>query len=58
MMYERWLIRASQWARKPPSWGRVVMLLAVIVLCLLLFGFDHFWGWPTWLTVNRPLRMR
>ncbi len=51
-MNERWLLRASQWARNPPSWKRVKIFLAVLALCLILFAVERFAGWPDWLTVN------
>ena len=48
-----WLLRASRWARRPPSAGRVKLVLAVLLLIGLLYGIESFWGWPDWLTVNR-----
>lgn len=57
-MYERWLMRASQWSRRPPSWKRVVTVLVVIALCLVVVGIEHFWGWPAWLTVNGRAKIR
>ena len=47
-----WLIRMARWARRPPSMGRVKLVLGVVILCLVLFAIEHFWGWPDWLTVN------
>lgn len=54
---DRWLLRASQWARKPPSWKRVKLLLIVLTLCLVLFGVEHFVGWPAWMTVNGKAKL-
>jgi hypothetical protein len=51
-MNMRWLLRASRWARNPPGEKRVKLVLAVIALCLLLFGVERFIGWPDWLTVQ------
>jgi hypothetical protein len=48
-----WLLRASRWARKPPSEGRVKLVFGVIALCLLIVGYERLFGWPDWLTVNR-----
>ena len=42
----------SQWARHPPSWGRVKLVLGVVGLCLAVWGVELIWGWPEWLTVN------
>ena len=47
-----WLMRMSQWARHPPSWGRVKLVLGVVGLCLAVWGVELIWGWPEWLTVN------
>ncbi len=44
------LVRMAKWARRPPSEARVKLVLAVIVLCLLLFGLERVVGWPEWLT--------
>ncbi len=51
-MNMHWLIRMSQWARKPPSPERVKLVVGVIVLCFVLWGVELLWGWPAWLTVN------
>ncbi len=48
-----WLLRASRWVRHPPSAGRVKLVLAVIAVGLLLAGYEHVFGWPEALTVNR-----
>lgn len=55
-MNQTWLLRMARWARHPPSPGRVKLVLGVVALCLVLFGFEHFFGWPAWLTVNPPTR--
>jgi len=51
-MSMRWLLRASRWARNPPSGKRVILVLAAIALCLLLFGIERLIGWPEWLTLQ------
>lgn len=51
-----WLMRMSQWARHPPSWRRVKLVLGVVALCLALWGGELIWGWPEWLTVNGKAR--
>lgn len=53
-MNMRWLLRAALWARNPPGEKRVKLVLAVIALCLLLFGVERLFGWPDWLTVQGP----
>jgi hypothetical protein len=52
-MNPRWFIRMSQWARHPPSWGRVKLYAGVIAACLALVAVERFIGWPDWLTVER-----
>lgn len=47
-----WFLRMAKWARNPPSEARVKLVLGVIVICLLLVGIEHFFGWPDWLTLN------
>lgn len=47
-----WLIRMARWARNPPSWARVKLVVGVVLCCLALFAIEWIWGWPDWLTVN------
>ncbi|MDS9467496.1 hypothetical protein RGQ15_07900 [Paracoccus sp. MBLB3053] len=48
-----WLIRASRWARNPPSAGRVALVLVIITVALVIAGLE-FWGWwPEWATMER-----
>lgn len=55
MLDPRWLIRASQWTRNPPSWARVKLVLVVLAICLALAGLQWAGLWPEALTVNgRP----
>jgi hypothetical protein len=53
MNIQIWLLRASRWARNPPSADRVKLVFGVIALCLLIVGYEWIFGWPDWLTVNR-----
>jgi predicted acyltransferase len=53
MNIQVWLIRAKRWARKPPSEGRVKLVLGVVAICLVIIGIEWAFGWPDWLTVNR-----
>ena len=53
MNIQVWLVRASRWARNPPSEGRVKLVLGVMALCLVIWGYEAVFGWPEWLTVNR-----
>lgn len=53
-----WLLRMAQWAKRPPSEARVKLVLAIIALSLLLFGYEWWFGWPDWLTPNQVPRGR
>jgi len=48
-----WLIRMARWARNPPSPERVKLVLGVILLCLLIFGYEWLFGWPDWLVPQK-----
>ena len=52
-----WLIRASRWARRPPSARRVAIVAAVIALSLLILGIEHLGWWPDWARMERPRGM-
>ncbi|WP_296419222.1 hypothetical protein [Pseudooctadecabacter sp.] len=53
MNYTRFLLKASQWARNPPSEKRVKLVIGVILVCLILVGVEKFVGWPEWARVER-----
>jgi len=57
-MNPMWLVRMARWARHPPSADRVKLVVAVIVICLLLFAIERLFGWPDWLTPNLSPRGR
>ena len=47
-MIPRLLLRATKWARRPPSARRVALVLAVIALCLGLGLLDWAGLLPDW----------
>ncbi|UXU73889.1 MULTISPECIES: hypothetical protein [unclassified Paracoccus (in: a-proteobacteria)] len=47
-----WLLRASRWARNPPSARRVMLVLAIVALGLGLVALEHFGLWPEWATLD------
>lgn len=49
-----WLIRASRWARNPPSARMVKLVFAAIALGLVIAGLEYFGLWPDWATTERP----
>ena len=52
-----WLARMAQWARNPPSSGRVKLVLGVVLAGFILYEIELVWGWPDWLTVNSSRRL-
>lgn len=52
-MTATWLLRLAKWARHPPSWGRVKLVVGVVLLCVLLFAVESFFGWPEVLTPQK-----
>lgn len=51
-MNPRWLFRMKRWAQNPPSEGRVKFVFAIIAVCLIILGIEHFIGWPDALTLE------
>lgn len=45
-----WLLRMKRWAQHPPPKSRVILVICVVILCLILYGIDHYFGWPEALT--------
>lgn len=43
-----WLMRASKWARHPPSPRHVRLVLAVIAAALLIVTMEWLDLWPGW----------
>ncbi|MCA8883189.1 MAG: hypothetical protein KDA50_05500 [Rhodobacteraceae bacterium] len=48
-----WLMRMSNWARRPPSWAQVRVVALILGICALLYGIEQVFGWPEWLTPDR-----
>lgn len=53
-----WLVRASRWARNPPSRRMVYLVIAIIAAGLVLVGLEHAGLWPDWATLDNPRRPR
>ncbi len=49
MFNPRHFLRMAKWAKTPPSEGRVKLVLGIVVLCVVLFGLERVFGWPSWL---------
>lgn len=52
-MNPRQLLRMARWARRPPSARRVMLGLAVLALCLAIYGIETLGLWPDWATADR-----
>ena len=52
-MSPHWLFKMSQWARNPPSVGRVKLVFAVILLVAVIWGIDLLGYWPDWARTDR-----
>ncbi|MFD1881371.1 hypothetical protein [Paracoccus pacificus] len=48
-----WLLRASRWARRPPSTRMVILVLGIIAVALLLVGLEKLGMWPDWATLQQ-----
>lgn len=48
-----WLIRASKWARHPPSMKMVILVFSIIAAGLVMVGLEKLDLWPDWATVER-----
>lgn len=53
-----WFVRAKRWAQRPPPEWRVKLVFGVVAAALVLFGIEYVWGWPDWLSVTMPERVR
>ncbi|MCT4331891.1 hypothetical protein MU516_03290 [Paracoccus sp. YLB-12] len=43
-----WLLRASKWARNPPSPRMVKLVLAIVALAAALVVLEKLGWWPDW----------
>jgi hypothetical protein len=43
-----WLLRASKWARHPPSPRMVKLVLAIVALAVALVVLEKLGWWPDW----------
>lgn len=48
----RLLLRLKRLAQHAPSKKRIIMILAILGVCTVLFIYERNFGWPEWLTVN------
>ncbi|PZO80066.1 MAG: hypothetical protein DI629_07855 [Mesorhizobium amorphae] len=57
MDLSRLLVQMSHWIRHPPPLWKVLMAAGIIALAVILYNVEQIWGWPEWLTVNKPVRV-
>lgn len=50
------LLRMALWVRQPPSRQHVLVMAIVVAVAAFCLGFEALFGWPAWLTVERPPR--
>ena len=55
-MNHRFLLRMARLAQNPPSMTRVKLVFAIIAICVALFAYEHFFGWPEILTPDPSAR--
>ena len=48
-----WLLRASNWARNPPSAKRVKLILFIILIIVVIVALEKFGWWPEWAQMER-----
>ena len=49
----RHLLRMSKWARRPPSEKRVKLVIGIVLICVILFAIERWFGVPQWLQMER-----
>lgn len=49
-MGPRWFVMMKRWVQNPPSPAQIKLVFGIVVICLVLFAVEQFWGWPEWLT--------
>lgn len=50
------LLRMRRWLRHPQSLRRLYLILAVVALCIAIWGIDRAGLWPDWATAGRVPR--
>lgn len=49
-----WLLRASRWARNPPSARRVRLVLLIVATGLSIALLEYLDLWPDWARMDNP----
>ncbi|WBU64908.1 hypothetical protein [Paracoccus aerodenitrificans] len=53
-----WLIRASKWARNPPSMKMVKLVFGIIAAGLIMLALEKLGYWPEWATLDEGRKPR
>lgn len=54
-----WFLRMARWVRRPPSAGRVALVIAIVVLCFVVAGIEAAGLWPEgWATQGGARALR
>ncbi|WBU57587.1 hypothetical protein [Paracoccus sediminicola] len=48
-----WLLRASRWARKPPSMKMVKLVYGLVAAAIVIVVLEKSGYWPDWATLER-----
>lgn len=48
-----WLLRASKWARHPPSMRMVKLVFAIIAVGIAMIALEKMGWWPEWATMEQ-----
>jgi len=52
-VFARLLLYMSRWSRERPSRNLVITVCIAVAMILVVVSFEHFVGWPEFLTVNK-----
>lgn len=50
------LLKMRRWVQRPPSWGRVKLVFAVIAIAVAIWGLEQSGLWPDWAKTDRVTR--
>jgi high-affinity Fe2+/Pb2+ permease len=53
-----WLLRASRWARQPPSARMVKLVLAIVAAGLIILALEWLDLWPDWAQMQNGRGLR
>lgn len=54
----RWLLRATQWVRNPPSAKMVRLVFGIIAVGVIIVMIEKLGYWPEWATMQKGRGVR